>query len=79
MADGSIIFQNAQEATIHHAANAAAVVIPVGAAVFHLPEYVTMITAGLGAIWYLILIGEWLYKKYRSFRYGVKGRAPSSD
>ena len=48
----------AQEATIHHAANVAAVAIPVGAAVFNLPNMIVLITACLGAIWYIILIAE---------------------
>lgn len=60
------------DALAHHAANAAAIVIPVGAAVLQAPYNFTWVTVVLGAIWYLILIGEWAYKKYRSIRYGSR-------
>jgi hypothetical protein len=47
-----------QEAVIHHAANTAAIAIPVGAVMFHLPEIVAIITGILGIVWYSILIVE---------------------
>ncbi len=60
-----------QDAVIHHAANAAAVAIPAGAAVFHLPDILTIMTAIAGLLWYAILISEkvalW-FRKYRQFR-----------
>ena len=49
---------NAQEVAVHHAANAAAIVIPAGAAMFNLPNTIVLITAILGALWYIILIAE---------------------
>jgi len=47
-----------QDVVVHHAANAAAVAIPVGSVVFHLPEWVAIVAGCLGIIWYMILIGE---------------------
>lgn len=58
MAITDISHSQTQEAVIHHAANAAAVAIPVGSVVFHLPEWVAVTAGILGIIWYLILIGE---------------------
>lgn len=46
------------DALAHHAANAAAVVIPVASVTFHLPEVITVLVGILGIIWYAILIGE---------------------
>jgi hypothetical protein len=47
-----------QEAIIHHAANAAAIVFPVSAVLLHMPEVIAIITGLLGIIWYSILIVE---------------------
>jgi hypothetical protein len=58
MSLAQIAHSNAQEVAIHHAANTAAIAIPVGAIAYHLPDAVVATTGLLGATWYLILIGE---------------------
>lgn len=60
---------NAQEAVIHHAANAAAIAIPTGAVVFNLPEWVAVVTGCLGIIWYSILILEKVSGWYRKWKH----------
>jgi hypothetical protein len=47
-----------QYATMHHTANVAAVAVPFGAIAYHLPDAIVATTGLLGAVWYLILIGE---------------------
>lgn len=47
-----------QDHVIHHAANLAAITIPVMSISLHAPEALSYTTAGLGIAWYVILIGE---------------------
>jgi hypothetical protein len=47
-----------QDTTVHHAANAAAIVIPTMSLGLNGPAILTWTTALLGCIWYAILIGE---------------------
>jgi hypothetical protein len=47
-----------QDHVIHHAANAAAIVIPVMSSLLNGPMILTYLTGTLGVIWYCILIGE---------------------
>lgn len=58
-------YSHVDDVLAHHAANTAAVVIPVASAAFRLPEYITMAVGLAGLIWYGILIGEWIAKKRR--------------
>lgn len=51
-------FETTQDGIIHHAANAAAITIPIISASLNGPLILTYSTAGLGAVWYVILIGE---------------------
>jgi hypothetical protein len=50
--------QQTQDQVIHHAANFAAITIPVVSFSLNGPEAFTYITSILGIIWYLILITE---------------------
>lgn len=43
------------DAIAHHAANAAAIVLPVGSVVLHLPEIVSVILGLVGLAWYGVL------------------------
>lgn len=52
----------------HHAANTAAVAIPVASVVLHLPEILTAIVSLLGIVWYAILIFDWVSKKISTRR-----------
>lgn len=51
-------FLGYQDATIHHAANTAAIIIPLMSISLHGPEILSYTTASLGIVWYAILIGE---------------------
>lgn len=56
------------DAAAHHAANAAAVAIPVGSVIFRLPEIVTLVVGVLGIIWYAILIAEKMTKWWQQLK-----------
>lgn len=47
----------------HHAANTAAVAIPVFSVILHLPEVLTAVVSLLGIVWYSILIYDWVMKR----------------
>lgn len=47
-----------QDIAAHHAANAAAIIIPTMSFLLNAPQILTGLTAFLGVIWYAILIGE---------------------
>lgn len=47
----------------HHAANTAAVAIPIFSVILHLPEVLTAIVSLLGIVWYSILIYDWVVKR----------------
>ncbi len=49
---------SAQDNMIHHAANTAAIAIPMMSIALHGPQILSYTTAGLGCVWYGILIGE---------------------
>lgn len=52
----------------HHTANVTAVAVPAVSWSLHGPEVITYITAGLGAVWYLILIGKEVASWFRKRR-----------
>lgn len=56
-------YSPAEDAMAHHAANTAAVVVPVVSVVLHLPEVLTCVVSLLGIVWYAILIWDWANKK----------------
>lgn len=57
-----------QTQVTHHAVNAAAVATPTLLTWVQAPEALTVITAILGIIWYLILIGEKIVSIVRRYR-----------
>lgn len=61
-------YSHAEDALAHHAANTAAVAIPVASVIFRLPEILTMIVSFLGIVWYGILIFDWVSRKVASHR-----------
>ena len=52
-----------EDAMAHHAANTAAVVVPLTSALLHLPEILTCLVSFMGILWYGILMYDWIVKK----------------
>lgn len=67
-----MILDKVQDSVVHHAANAAAVTIPAMSIALHGPEILSYTTAGLGCVWYGILIGErvaaWISRWHTNMR-----------
>ena len=61
-------FQTVQDHAIHHAANFAAITIPVLSDVLNAPRAWTNLTIFLGVVWYCILIGERVYSWYAKWK-----------
>lgn len=57
------MYSAGEDAMAHHAANTAAIAIPVASVILHLPEVLTAIVSLLGIVWYGILIFDWVTKK----------------
>lgn len=66
-------WQFAQDHFVHHAANAAAVTIPIMSAMLDAPTLLTEITGVLGILWYAVLFGEKIWVAIKKFR-RYKGR-----
>jgi len=57
-----------EDAMAHHAANTAAVAIPVFSVVLHLPEILTCAVSFMGILWYGILMFDWASKRFALHR-----------
>ena len=67
-------YSSGEDAAAHHAANTAAVAIPVASIFLHLPEVLTALVSIMGIIWYTILIYDWACKR-RHIRMQIKQSA----
>lgn len=56
-------YSPAEDAMAHHAANTAAVVVPVASVLLHLPEVLTCMVSFMGIMWYGILMFDWATKR----------------
>lgn len=57
------MYSPAEDAMAHHAANTAAIAIPVASVILHLPEVLTACVSFMGIVWYGILIFDWISKR----------------
>ena len=74
-----MLLDPANDQVAHHAANAAAVAVPVAAVAYHLPDYLVYSTAIAGLIWYIMLISEKLSRWYRKWQGDHDGASSSTD
>lgn len=74
-----IQLNDVQDHVIHHSANAAAMAMPLLVSAWlhvSLPVLVALAPSLLGSVWYVILIGEWLYgvTRKRERKDGIRDR-----